>query len=39
MFASDRKPFMTSYSRMGDSAGARQYENLGTALAGNRDDD
>jgi alkylation response protein AidB-like acyl-CoA dehydrogenase len=25
MFASDRKPFMTSYSRMGDSAGARQW--------------
>ncbi|HEY4453711.1 MAG TPA: acyl-CoA dehydrogenase family protein [Pseudonocardiaceae bacterium] len=25
MFASDRKPFMTSYTRMGDSAGARQW--------------
>jgi alkylation response protein AidB-like acyl-CoA dehydrogenase len=25
MFASDRKPFMTSYTRMGESAGARQW--------------
>lgn len=25
MFASDRRPFMTSYSRMGESAGARQW--------------
>jgi len=25
MFASDRKPFMTSYSRMGESPGARQW--------------
>ncbi|GAA1319325.1 hypothetical protein [Pseudonocardia xinjiangensis] len=24
MFASDRKPYMTSYSRMGESPGARQ---------------
>ncbi|MFD2419707.1 acyl-CoA dehydrogenase family protein [Amycolatopsis pigmentata] len=25
MFASDRKPFMTTYQRMGESAGARQW--------------
>ncbi|TDD52045.1 acyl-CoA dehydrogenase [Nonomuraea terrae] len=25
MFASDRKPFMTEYSRMGESSGARQW--------------
>jgi len=25
MFASDRKPFMTAYSRMGESSGARQW--------------
>lgn len=25
MFASDRKPFMTAYARMGDSAGARHW--------------
>jgi len=25
MFASDRKPFMSAYSRMGESAGARQW--------------
>ncbi|MFF3574540.1 acyl-CoA dehydrogenase family protein [Nocardia jiangxiensis] len=33
MFASDRKPFMTTYTRMGESAGARQWLAEATHLA------
>jgi alkylation response protein AidB-like acyl-CoA dehydrogenase len=33
MFASDRKPFMTSYSRMGESPGARHWLAEATTLA------
>jgi alkylation response protein AidB-like acyl-CoA dehydrogenase len=32
MFASDRKPFMTSYTRMGESPGARQWLAEATTL-------
>jgi len=32
MFASDRKPFMTAYARMGDSPGARQWLAEATTL-------
>jgi alkylation response protein AidB-like acyl-CoA dehydrogenase len=32
MFASDRKPFMTSYAKMGDSPGARQWLAKATTL-------
>lgn len=34
MFASDRKPFMTNYSRMGESPGARQWLAEASYLAG-----
>lgn len=33
MFASDKKPFMTSYSKMGDSPGARHWLAEATSLA------